>query len=461
MKNVIFIFPLLFIFELIFGVSGTMIMVGGVAIRHILFILTFISLYGYTLFYLITNRIKIFSVKKGSFLGSFNRIDILAVIFEISMLMSMTVIPYIKGTNLHYAYSEVFDSAAIFSLFFAVSYLIKEKQINMVKLLSYLKILIFLFAIGHLVLYFGQEKNSHFIENFFSLFSELVGENGIIQKVVLGHGGYTRVMFNTSIYLLVGFFVFFYQFSKNKWYDYIFFAAEIMAMLTTMTKSLWFGAAGAVVFAGIAIFIYGIKTDKKLAMKIVATVIFTIVLIIGSDQFVFDGSVTIRMNNAFVTESTIDEDLNGDKAQLDKEGAAVSNTIKLVQISKLLGKWKGSPIIGYGYGSYVPDYLRSKEAPFSYEMQFFALLMKIGVLGMAIWIFFFVMQFIYILKNNRKSFDHIISWLFLLISIVICVQTNPLLISFTGMSVILFLSLMTIHIMLEERNGYICCDGGI
>lgn len=161
--------------------------------------------------------------------------DIFAVVFEASMLLSMTIIPYIKGTNLHYAYSEVFDSAAVFLLYFAISYLIKEKQIDMNKLLSYLKILIFLFAVEHLVLYFGQEA-SPFHRNFFSAFTELVGGNGIVQKVVLGHGGYTRVMFNTSIYFLVGFFIFFYQFSRNKWYDYIFLAVEILAMLSTIDK---------------------------------------------------------------------------------------------------------------------------------------------------------------------------------------------------------------------------------
>lgn len=410
---------------------------------------------------MIANKIKLFSIKKGSFFGSFNRMDIFAVVFEASMLLSMTIIPYIKGTNLHYAYSEVFDSAAVFSLYFAISYLIKEKQIDMNKLLSYLKILIFLFAVEHLVLYFGQEANAHFIANFFSAFTELVGGNGIVQKVVLGHGGYTRVMFNTSIYFLVGFFIFFYQFSRNKWYDYIFLAVEILAMLSTMTKSLWFGAAGAAVFVGSAIFIYGIKIDKRLSLKIVSTVVFMIVLIISSDKIIFDGCVSIRMTNAFVTESDDEGNLNDDMAQLDKEGAAMSNSIKLVQISKLLDKWKDSPIIGYGYGSYVEGYLRSEEAPFSYEMQFFALLMKIGILGMAVWIVFFIAQFIYILRNSKKNYEHIISWLFLLISVVICVQTNPLLISFTGMSVILFLSLMTIHIALEEKNDYICCNGSI
>lgn len=66
MRKLAFIFPLLFIFELIFGISGTMIVVHGIAIRHILFILSFISLYGYVLFYILKNKKKIFSLQKDA-----------------------------------------------------------------------------------------------------------------------------------------------------------------------------------------------------------------------------------------------------------------------------------------------------------------------------------------------------------------------------------------------------------
>ena len=448
MKNIILIFPLLFIFELIFGVSGTMIMVGGVAIRHILFILSFIALYGYTLYYLIANRIKLFSIKKGSFFGSFNQIDIFAIIFEASMLLSMTIIPYVKGTNLHYAYSEVFDSVAVFSLYFAISYLIKEKQINMNKLLSYLKILIFLFAVEHLVLYFGQKANAHFIENFFSAFVELVGGNGIVQKVVLGHGGYTRVVFNTSIYLLVGICIFFYNLEKNKWNDYLILCIEILAIIATVMKSIWLGAGISFILIVVFCVLYGLRKDRRLVFKSIFTGVVALLVIVVADHLIFEGIVEIRMSNAFITEDSEKKDNRADRFSLEKldaEGAAESNSIKIEQIGKLLEKWEGSPIIGYGYGSYVENYLRSEEAPFSYEMQFFALLMKIGILGLTIWFVFFILQFISMVKTPRNDMIHILGWIFLLISVAISVQTNPLLISFTGMSVLLLLSLMAVN----------------
>lgn len=462
MRKLAFIFPLLFIFELIFGISGTMIVVHGIAIRHILFILSFISLYGYVLFYILKNKKKIFSLQKDAFLGSFTKIDIGAVVFELSMILSMTVIPFIMGTSLRYAKSEVFDSAAIFSLFFAVSYLIKENQIDVKKILSCLKVLVFLFAVYHLILYFGQEMQTGFIEDVFKAFNELVGGNGLVPRIVLGHGGYTRGMFNTSIYLLIGFFIFFYEFKKNKWYDYLIFIVELLAMITTVTKSIWFGTGIAFALACAAYLAYGLKTDRRMAVKAVSLVIITGLTIVISDKLIFNDIVYIRMSNAFVT--TVDEDEteeseDSDKEEnrkkkaakkLDEEGAAESNSIKIEQMGKLLEKWKGSPIIGYGYGSYVEGYLRSEVAPFSYEMQLFSLLMKIGILGLIIWIGFFALQFIVMIKKKSHNLVHIFAWLFLLMALVVCVQTNPLLISFTGMSVILFLSLISI----DESNKF-------
>ena len=445
-------FPLLFIIELVFGGSGTLIMFKGTAIRHILFILTFVSLYGYMLYDMIRERMPIYSKTRRSYLGDFSKTDIFAVIFELSMLLSMTVIPYVMGTSLQYAKSEVFDSAAIFSLYFALTYLIKRNLISFEKFLVFLKYVICMFGIEHIVLYFGQELNANFIESFFEKLVHLFGGNGLVPRVILGHGGYTRVMFNTSIYFLVGFFIFFYYFNKNKWYDYVIFAIELTAMITTVTKSIWLGAGIAFFAIIIVYFIYGMKINKKMAYRAIGTVAFTVIFVFAMDGIVFDDIVKIRMTNAFVTEVETVED--GESAvsqeeisleELDKAGAAESNSIKIEQMWKLLDRWKTSPIIGYGYGSYVEGYLRSEEAPFSYEMQLPALLMKIGIAGLLIWICFFVIQFIEMIYNRKREWIHVFAWLFLLTSLVICVQTNPLLISFTGMSILLFLSIVTTY----------------
>lgn len=450
-KKIFLMFPLLFMIELIFGFSGTMLIIRGVAIRHILFILTFLSLYGYFFIYLLKNKIKIFSLDKHSYFGSYSWIDILAIVFEVSMILSMTVIPYIMGTDLHMAYSEVFDSAAIFSLYFPLSYLIKQKEYSIDTILNILKYLIFLFAIMHIVFYFGQEFNSVFIQSIFDGISDLFGGNSQAPLVVLGHGGYTRVMFTTSIYLIVGIYIYLKQIEYNTWYNIVIFVVEILAIITTVTKSLWFGILIAILIY-LLMGIIGNRKNKKYLKHIILSVVLAGIVIILSNIFIFNNIVTIRMENAFVTETQIideeaveAEDEEARVQTLDKAGAAESNQIKLEQAKRLTQKWLQAPVFGWGYGSYIEDYLRSEEAPFSYEMQFFALLMKIGIAGMAVWAaLIIVLVKRMVQKNIKQDFNKMSSWLFLLLAMMICVQTNPLLISFTGMSVVLLIVLISV-----------------
>lgn len=452
LKKITLIFPVLFIIELVFGFSGTMLMIGGIAIRHILFILTFISLYGYFFAYLYVNKIKIFSLKAGSYFSSYTKVDVLAIIFEVSMIVSMTIIPWIMGTNLHYAYSEVFDSAAIFSLYFPVAFLIKKDVYSINSLITFLKYVIFLFALMHLVFYFGQENNPNFIQGVFDVFASLFPGNSITPKIVLGHGGYTRVMFTTSIYLIVGMYIFFKQLDKFTWYNIGIFVIEILAVITTVTKSLWLGIFVSFIFYAVMMII-GYRKNRVMLKRLFSSVIISIVVVLVANSLLFNHIVSIRMGNAFVADSTYtenkyekDDDESDEEEKiekLDREGAAESNQIKLEQIKRLTEKWLSAPVFGWGYGSYVDGYLRSDVSPFSYEMQAFALLMKIGIVGLGIWILFFACQIILMVKKHKvQSFYKMAAWLFLLIAIAICVQTNPLLISFTGMSVVLLISLI-------------------
>ena len=468
LKKIAILVVFLFCIELMLGFTGTMVMVGGIAIRHILFILTFISLYIYFVMYLWSNRIKIFSLDKDSYFGSYTWIDIFAVLFEISMILSMTVIPWIKGTSLQYAHSEAFDSAAIFSLFFPISFLIKRGELNVNKLFNFLKYVVFILALGHIFFYFAQDSNPEFIFNFFNGVKNILGGNSIAPSINLGHGGYTRIIFTTSIYLIVGLYIFLNNLDDNKWYDYIIFAADTLAIITTVTKSIWFGIIGGFgVFFVFAIFL-NIKNNKKYIGKLLGVTVFTVLVIFIADQTIFDRIVSIRMGNAFTVESTTSK--KEEKAQkkkyktekeqymakLDKAGAAKSNLIKLEQMQKLVEKWKESPVLGWGYGSYVEGYLRSEVSPFSYEMQLFALLMKIGILGLMIWGIFFISQFALMIKYRRRCYNNILTWLFLADSVAICVQTNPLLICFAGMSIVLLISLISvqeIHNGKEEANG--------
>ena len=94
------------------------------------------------------------------------------------------------------------------------------------------------------------------------------GENGMLLQrwqnyAENGHGGYTRVMFTTSIYLIVGIYLYLKNMEYNKWYDYIIFALEILAVITTVTKSIWFGIGISFIVFVVITCLYNWKNNKK------------------------------------------------------------------------------------------------------------------------------------------------------------------------------------------------------
>ena len=459
MKYIAVLFSLLFCTELIMGFTGTVVMIGGIAIRHVLFILAFAGLYAYFLVYLWVHKVKIFSLSKDAYFGSYTVIDWVAILFEVSMILSMTVIPMIKGTNMHYAHSEAFDSAAIFSLYFPVAYLIKRDEFRMEKLLNWLKYMVCALSMTHVAFYFAQDADVKFIYNFFEGINKFLGGNSIAPSITLGHGGYTRIIFTTSIYMIVGLYIFFYNLEKNKWYDYIIAGLNVLAVLTTVTKSIWFGIGAGFGLYFIMAVLTNYKNNKKYIIKLILSLIIGVAIIFVSDNMIFGHIITIRMSNAFVIENKDDDndkEYISEKEKymndLDKEGAVQSNQIKLEQVKHLTKKWFQSPILGWGYGSYVEGYLRSETSPFSYEMVLFALLMKTGLLGLGIWCVFFAAQVIMQIKYKLKNCNHLLTWAFLAISMAVCVQTNPLLICFTGMSIVLLISLISVQNVYDGMN---------
>ncbi|MGL5978925.1 MAG: hypothetical protein ACRCZJ_08030, partial [Erysipelotrichaceae bacterium] len=123
--------------------------------------------------------------------------------------------------------------------------------------------------------------------------------------------------------------------------------------------------------------------------------------------------------------------------QIEWESSNVSNTIKLEQIPYLLQTWEQAPVFGQGYGSVADGYQRSTVAPFSYEMTLFALLMKIGVVGIGVWLGVLLTFLLSCFK--QKSILTFANWTFLVIAFALTVQTNPFLLSFSGFTVVLYL----------------------
>lgn len=83
-----------------------------------------------------------------------------------------------------------------------------------------------------------------------------------------------------------------------------------------------------------------------------------------------------------------------------------SDSVRSVQIAKLMEGIKQKPWFGHGMGSYLPDYLRSETLPFSYETEYLSFVYQLGIVGFVVLIMGNICIFLkkilpYLRKNVR------------------------------------------------------------
>lgn len=86
-----------------------------------------------------------------------------------------------------------------------------------------------------------------------------------------------------------------------------------------------------------------------------------------------------------------------------RSGDTTSLDTKSLQSDLLLNEWLQYPFFGKGIGSYIPMFLRSDYQPYIYEVQWSALLMQFGAIGLALLLGAFLILFrnVFFLKHNR------------------------------------------------------------
>ena len=449
-----------------------MVVVHGVTIRQFLFVGTFFSLYFLSLrhaFYTFKSGKLPFRYKLDSVFPKICLVDVAFLIIVFSTAVFSTVVPFFAHSDLNLAKNEVFSSLLVMLLSFPLFYLIKNKQINTSVLFKFVYYLVFFLSCLHVVLYIGQDINASFIYKYFFFLNTMLGKTSVFPSIMLGHAGVPRIFFTTSIFLPIGIYFSLKQLGNFKLFDHIYLAVNILAIISTMTKSLWIGTLTGLV----CYFMFNLldKESRKNIKRIFIFFVEIFSLVVVANIAIFNSRVLHHFGNSFVYEqdygqyhasdNKLDEDFknrirekfkNNVNAYHDREGSIISNNIKIKQIQLLLKKWVKRPILGYGYGSYLEDFVRSEEAPFSYEMVFFALLMKTGVIGILCWLFLIFSVFYVKYKYRKNNTDDFSCWLFLTVAFILLVQTNPLLLNSAGIAFLLFISADAVRSFTESRS---------
>lgn len=128
----------------------------------------------------------------------------------------------------------------------------------------------------------------------------------------------------------------------------------------------------------------------------------------------------------------------------------ISMNVRIQQSIQLLAAWAERRWLGWGYGASIAD-IRDPSAPYSYEMVPFALLMKLGVIGVLGWVIFFLSIFFTSFRLLTKAPNEVSALLPALSAFLPASMTNPMLFNFVGMGV---LSVLVIHwIGVVSRDG--------
>jgi len=445
--NILMIFPVIYSIELILGFSGGLIILAGQPIRIFTFTFAFVSLYiGFFIKYYGDGNTV--STTLQNFKVNFTFLDISVFFFLVFNFIWATLIPYINNGSVTMAISEI-DGMTTMAMFFPASYLIRKKHINWDLYKSFILVLVVIFASLHIVFYVLDKRDIGFIENFFSFLINLLGGNGDIPKVIRGHG-YTRVIFPSTILIFIGIYICLQKTRTSISRYILIYIFLVLSILATITKSLMLGG----LIGGIFIVVYYIVFIKDITIsKLVLTfIVVTLVTVIASDVLLFDNLITQRMSNLYISDENNISIGNG-LTEIEKnelEGSIEGNQIRIQQTRDLLQKFSEQPITGFGYGSYLKHNIRGHEGYYYlYEVFIPAMLMKIGIIGFIVWILFGLAILYYLYKNVKWNNTKIPLILFGFCSMCVIIQTNPLLLGFSGMFIITFLLLDIEDIILD------------
>lgn len=377
-------------------------------------------------------------------------VDYIFLGFLACNLIWIFIVPHIYGNNPGQAFTDA-GRLAMLLVYFPIAVLIRMKVYNLKFIYKTMFFASLAVSLWHIFMWIGESITPNFAVSIHTFLENAT--NGAFQRGEWIKGyGIIRVVTTNSVTLCIGFFMLFNYEFKNRLFKYLYVFVFTFAILCTFLKSLWFGIfAGVFIIILLVIYEYTKDLKNHNAIKILLASLCATILL---NFTVFQGAVFNRLLYTFISSEPItSSDVESDPENtwdpyLDQYGAYISNNIKIKQAQKLLEKWREHPIVGHGYGSYIEDYLRSENAVFSYEMTFFALLMKIGLAGALVWVVFALSMVVAAYSKYKENLRHFAMWLAIAVSFFITIQTNPLLFSPNGMIFILFLLLDTV----QEKN---------
>jgi hypothetical protein len=138
-------------------------------------------------------------------------------------------------------------------------------------------------------------------------------------------------------------------------------------------------------------------------------------------------SVSVAINPAFL--STIG--LARDQSDVDR----------VEQAAALLSQFETHPLVGTGFGSYVYQVIRAADAPYSYELVFYALIMKLGAIGISVLILILglALRIARARSLAEVRVNEFALWTAFTTGLWFAGATNPMVTNFVGMTIVVLM----------------------
>ena len=488
MKKLFWLFPVLFLIDNVMGCNGYQFTLFGMGIRILLFALSMASL---CLYCLVTIRQQNISLRKQAdrpcIWDYVKPVDWWVLGFILWNLFWAVVVPRIKSGNPAWGLSE-FDPMLTLLLHFPCAFLLRTGKMNLRAMVKWFLPLATLLGLWHSVMYLGETAKPGFYMGYYDLIDKISFGTAVRTEVIIGVG-ITRIIQVTSVLMIPGMLLLLqYATEKKRFWPYLALAPMLFGVLVTYTKSIWFGILAGLVVAAVGFVICsGERAAKKRAGSFL--LVMTVMFCLFNNGILHNTIITRTLNITTPTHiEKLDTQIADLQSQMDKLQAdatkptdptaptepeekpdmdklteqlenlknqredaantALSQALREEQDAALLGKWRESLWIGFGYGAYVEDCIRNVQFPFMYESLIPALLLKIGLVGLLGWGAFVAAMVYFAAKAMWKKPLKFWCWIGIGLAYGMAVQTNPFLFTFPGLSIMLYLSL---SISAEER----------
>jgi len=128
---------------------------------------------------------------------------------------------------------------------------------------------------------------------------------------------------------------------------------------------------------------------------------------------------------------------------------------RVEQAPFLLALWYEHPLVGSGYGAYSHANVRSQETPYSYEHMPYALLAKLGLLGVLGSAIFFAWWGLTAWEVRRRAPLQVGSFLGACVALLVSEMTNPMVLNFVSMTIFACLLLQWSALYGLAPHGYL------